>query len=103
MSSNAAKLRSHTKEDSDEAQRLRSKLDEVNSKNASTSESGVDSKRASEAFKQQHENERLKGEETFQSKNDAEKNINNVQNQLQQEIGDLKFSLDTKDTQKNLG
>ena len=102
MSSDAAKLQSSTEEGSDEAQHLRSKIDEVNSKNSSTSESGVDSKRDREAFNQQHESEQLKREEAFQSKNDAENNIDNVQNQLQQEVGDLNFSLNTKDTQTTL-
>ena len=102
MSSNAAKLRSNTEEGSDEAQHPGSKTDEVNSKNSSTSERGVDSKRDREVFNQQHESERLKCEEAFQSKNDAKTNINDVQSQLQHVVGDLKFCLNTKDTQTTL-
>ena len=103
MSSNAAKLQSNTEEGSDEAQHLRSKTDEGNSKNSSTSESGVDSKMGKEVFNQQHQSERLKREEAFQSEDDAEDNIiDNAQNQLQQQVGDLKFSLNTKDTQTTL-
>ena len=102
MSSDAAKLRSNTEEGSDEVQHLRSKTDEVNSKNSSTSERGVDSKRDREVSNQQHESERLKREEAFQSKNDAKNNINDVQSQLQQQVGDLNFSLNTKDTQTTL-
>ena len=102
MSSDAAKMQSNTEEGSDEAQHLRSKTDEVNSKNSSTSESGVDSKRDREVSNQQHQSERLKREEAFQSKNDAKNNINDVQSQLQQQVGDLNFSLNTKDTQTTL-
>ena len=103
MSSNAAKLQSNTEGGSDEAQHLRSKTDEGNSKNSSTSESGVDSKMGKEVFNQHHQSERLKHEEAFQSKDDAEDNIiDNAQNQLQQQFGDLKFSLNTKDTQTTL-
>ena len=105
MSSDAAKLRNSAEEGSDEAQHLRRKIDEVNSKNSSTSESGVNSEMAREIFNQQHESrgfQRLKREKAFQPKNDAEENINDVQNQLQQQIGDLKFSLNTKDTQTTL-
>ena len=103
MSSNAAKLQSNTEEGSDEAQHLRSKTaDVVNSKNSSTSESEVDSKRDRKAFNQHHQSEQLKRKEALQSKDDAETNIDNVQNQLQQHVGDLKFSLNTKDTQTTL-
>ena len=103
MLSDAAKLQNSAEEGSDEAQHLRSKIDEVNSKNSSTSERGVDSKRDREFFNQQHESKRLNREEAFQSKDDAEENINDVQNQLQQQIGDLKFSLNTKRYSNNLG
>ena len=100
MSSNAAKLQSNTEGGSDEVQHLRSKTDERNSKNSSTSESGVDSKMGKEVFNQHHQSERLKHEEAFQSKNDAEDNI--IDHALQQQVGDLKFSLNTKDTQTTL-
>ena len=102
MSSDAAKMQSNTEEGSDEVQHLRSKIDEVNSKKSSTSERGVDSKRDREVSNQQHQSEQLKREEALQSKNDAKNNINDVQSQLQHEVGDLNFSLNTKDTQTTL-
>ena len=96
MSTNAAKLRSSTVEGTDEAQHLKSKVDEMNS---STSENGVGLERAMEVFNQQLESERLKREEALLSKNDAEENFDNVQNQVQQGVDDLKLSLNTKDSE----